>query len=62
MPLFFPSRWRRPAGPDVGREDDPIEATAVTSPSGTGLITGMGSSTWQSLTSENPRLGDPPGW
>jgi hypothetical protein len=26
MPLFFPSRWRRPAGPDVGREDDPIEA------------------------------------
>jgi hypothetical protein len=60
LPLFFPSRWRRPAGADRG-EDDVIEATAVTSPSSTGLIVGRGSGTWESLTSENPRLGDP-GW
>jgi hypothetical protein len=59
MPLFIPSRWRRAAGEDAGGEDDPIEATTVTSPSGTGLFTGMGSSTWKSLTSENPKLGDP---
>jgi hypothetical protein len=66
MPLFFPSRWRRLAGDDVGGEDvggedDPIEATTAISPSSTGLITGMGSSTWKSLTSENPKLGSP-GW
>jgi hypothetical protein len=61
LPLFFPSRWRRPAVGGVGGEDDPIEATAVTPPSSTGLIAGMGSSTWQSLTAENPRLDDP-GW
>ena len=61
MPLFFPSRWRRPVNDDVGGEDDPIEATAVRSPSSTGLIGGMGSSAWESLTSENPKLGDP-GW
>jgi len=61
LPLFFPSRWRRRAVDDAGGEDDPIEATAVTPPSTTGLITGMGSSTWQTLTSENPRLDDP-GW
>jgi hypothetical protein len=61
MPLFFPSRWRRPVGDDVGGEDDLIEATTVISPSSTGLITGMGSSTWKSLTSENPKLGTP-GW
>jgi len=63
LPLFFPSRWRRPAvdGVDAGDGDDLIEATAVTSPSSTGLIGGIGSSTWQSLTSENPKLDDP-GW
>ena len=61
LPLFFPSRWRRPAIDGAGVEDDLIEATAVTSPSSTGLIVGMGSSTWQSLTSENPKL-DEPGW
>ena len=61
MPLFFPSRWRRPVSDDAGGEDDPIEATTVTSPAGTGLIAGMGSSAWKSLTSENPKLGDP-GW
>jgi hypothetical protein len=59
MPLFFPSRWRRPAAHDASGEDDPIEATTVRSPSGTGLIAGMGSSTWESLTSENPKFGDP---
>ena len=37
MPLFFPSRWRRPAtgdagADDIGGEDEPIEATMVTSP------------------------------
>ncbi|HUN37133.1 MAG TPA: hypothetical protein VMU95_34475 [Trebonia sp.] len=59
LPLFFPSRWRRqPASVDAVDEDEPIEATMVTSPSSTGLIAGMGSSTWQSLTAENPRLGD----
>jgi hypothetical protein len=61
MPLFFPSRWRRPVGEDAGGEDGPIEATTVISPSRTGLVAGMGSSTWQSLTSENAKLGDP-GW
>jgi hypothetical protein len=59
MPLFFPSRWRRrPVIDDVGDEDDLIEATMVTSPSRTGLVAGMGSSAWESLTSENPKLGD----
>jgi hypothetical protein len=57
MPLFFPSRWRRPVIDDVGGEDDLIEATSVTSPR-TGLVAGMGSSAWESLTSENPKLGD----
>ena len=62
MPLFFPSRWRRAVSDDVvDGEDDPIEATTVTSPSRTGLTTGMGSSAWESLTSDNPRLGDS-GW
>jgi len=60
MPLFFPSRWRRPVIEDVGVEDDLIEATSVTSPR-TGLVAGMGSSAWESLTSENPKVGDP-GW
>ncbi|HEX3964196.1 MAG TPA: hypothetical protein VHZ03_47380 [Trebonia sp.] len=59
MPLFFPSRWRRPVGDDAGGEDVPIEATTVTSPSSSGLISGMGGSAWKSLTSENPKLGDP---
>jgi len=60
MPLFFPSRWRgRLASPDAIDEDDPIEATLVTSPSSGGLIAGMGSSAWQSITSENPKLSDP---
>ena len=63
MPLFFPSRWRRPVAEDVGVEDigiedDPIEATTVISPSSTGLIAGMGNSTWKSLTAENRKLGD----
>jgi hypothetical protein len=63
MPLFFPSRWRRPAGDGAYGEGDLIEATTVTSPSGTGLISGMGSRTWDSLTADNPRLDDPgPGW
>jgi hypothetical protein len=61
MPLFFPSRWRRPVIDDVGGEDDPIEATSVTSPQRTGLVAGMGSSAWESLTSENTKLDDP-GW
>ena len=33
----------------------------MTSPSRTGLVAGMGSSAWESLTSENPKLGDN-GW
>jgi hypothetical protein len=57
MPLFFPSRWRRPVIDDADGEDDPIEATSVTTPR-TGLVAGMGSSAWESLTSENPKLGD----
>ena len=61
MPLFIPSRWRRPAAEDIADEEDPIEATMVTSPSRTGLTPGMGSSTWESLTSGNPKLDDP-GW
>ena len=61
MPLFIPSRWRRPAADDIADEEDPIEATMVTSPSRTGLTPGMGSSTWESLTSGNPKLDDP-GW
>jgi hypothetical protein len=61
MPLFFPSRWRRPAGDVASDEADPIEATTVISPSSTGLIAGVGSSTWKTLTSENPKLDDP-GW
>jgi hypothetical protein len=60
LPLFFPSRWRRPAS-GGGGEDDPIEATTVISPSSTTLIAGMGSNAWKSVTSENPRL-DEPGW
>ena len=59
MPLFIPSRWRRPTAYDAGGEDNPIEATTVTSPSSTGLFAGMGSSAWKSVTSENPKLGDP---
>jgi hypothetical protein len=63
MPLFFPSRWLRPApvDVDVDVEDDLIEATTVTSPSRTGLVAGMGSSAWDSLTSENQKLDDS-GW
>ena len=61
MPLFFPSRWRRPVSDDADGEDDLIEATTVTSPSRTGLTAGMGSSAWESLTSQNPKLDDP-GW
>jgi len=61
MPLFFPSRWRRLVSDDADGEDDPIEATSVTSPSRTGLTAGMGSSAWESLTSQNPKLDDP-GW
>ena len=61
MPLFFPSRWRRPVIDDAGGEDDAIEATTVTSPSRTGLTAGMGSSAWESLTSQNAKLDDP-GW
>jgi hypothetical protein len=59
MPLFFPSRWVRPVAAELAADDDDlIEATTVTSPSRTGLVTGMGSSAWESLTSENPRLDD----
>ena len=61
MPLFFPSRWRRPVIDDADVEDDPIEATMVVSPQRTGLVAGMGSSAWDSLTSENPKLDDS-GW
>jgi hypothetical protein len=61
MPLFFPSRWRRPAGGNADGQDDAIEPTTVTSPTRTGLIAGVGSSTWDSLTSGNPKLDDP-GW
>jgi len=63
MPLFFPSRWIRPAPDDLETEDDddPIEATTVTSPARTGLVAGMGSSAWESLTSENTKLDDT-GW
>ncbi len=61
MPLFFPSRWRRAVSDDADGEDDPIEATTVTSPSRTGLTAGMGSSAWESLTSQNTKLDDP-GW
>ena len=61
MPLFFPSRWRRPALEDADVDDDLIEATSVTTPARTGLVAGMGSSAWESLTSENPKLDDP-GW
>jgi hypothetical protein len=59
MPLFLPSRWRRPVIDDADVEDDLIEATSVTSPR-TGLVAGMGSSAWDSLTSENPKLDDSP--
>jgi hypothetical protein len=59
MPLFIPSRWRRPTADDIdGEEDELIEATSVTSPSRTGLVAGMGSSAWESLTSENAKLDD----
>jgi hypothetical protein len=61
MPLFFPSRWRRPVSDEAGGGGDPIEATTVISPPRTGLVAGMGSSAWESLTSENPKLGDS-GW
>jgi hypothetical protein len=63
MPLFFPSRWRRPApeAVEVEDDDDLIEATTVTSPARTGLVAGMGSSAWESLTSENTKLDDA-GW
>ena len=46
---------------DVDGEDDLIEATTVTLPSRSGLVAGMGSSAWESLTSENQKLDDP-GW
>ena len=65
MPLFFPSRWYRPAPVDVDGDgedaDDVIEATTVTSPLSTGLVAGMGGSAWESLTSGNQKLDDP-GW
>ncbi|HEX4092862.1 MAG TPA: hypothetical protein VHZ33_29445 [Trebonia sp.] len=65
MPLFFPSRWRRSVNANVNTnvnteaEDDLIEATSVTTPGRTGLVAGMGSSAWESLTSENTKLNDP---
>ena len=46
---------------DGDGEDDLIEATTVVSPARTGLVAGMGSSAWDSLTSENQKLDDP-GW
>jgi len=59
MPLFLPSRWRRyPAGGDADGQDDAIEGTLIAPASSTGLIAGLGSSTWQSVTGENSRLGD----
>jgi hypothetical protein len=69
MPLFFPSRWIRRApvavavngaDADADEDDDLIEATTVVSPPRTGLVAGMGSSAWESLTSENRRLDEPP--
>jgi hypothetical protein len=63
LPLFFPSRWRRPAGADAPGEHGLVGATTGTSPASTGLIADLGSSsgTWEPPTSENPKLGDP-GW
>jgi hypothetical protein len=61
MPLFFPSRWRRPAGADAHGEQGLIEATTGTSPASTVLIADLDSGTWEPPTSENPKLGDP-GW
>jgi hypothetical protein len=58
VPLFFPSRWRRPDGAASRADDDAIEATAVTSPSSTALIAGLGSRTCESVTSENPTPGE----
>ena len=61
LPLFFPSRWRRPAGADAHGEQGLIAATTGTSPTSTGLIADLDSGTWEAPTSENPTLGDP-GW
>jgi hypothetical protein len=59
LPLFFPSRWRRPAGADAHGEQGLIAATTGTSPISTGLIADLDSGTWEPPTSENPKLGDP---
>jgi hypothetical protein len=52
MPLFVPSRWKRHlVDDDAGYDDEPLEATSVTTPSrSTGLLAGSGSSAWNSLT------------
>jgi hypothetical protein len=59
LPLFSPSRWRRPAGADAYGEQGLIAATTGTSPTSTGLIADLDSGTWEPPTSENPKLGDP---
>jgi hypothetical protein len=61
MPLFLPSRWRRsPVGGD--RDDGVIEATSVTAPSQSGLLT----SDWKTISMEPTqpviRPGDPESW
>jgi hypothetical protein len=61
LPLFFPSRWRRPVGADAHGEQGLIAATTGTSPASIGLIADLDSGTWEPPTSENPKLGDP-GW
>ena len=72
MPLFYPSRWRRPVTADDDYDDEAtaapvLEATTVTAPVRTGgLSTGMGSSAWKAISVEATqtvkRPGEPPDW
>jgi hypothetical protein len=70
MPLFYPSRWRRPATADDDYDEaaPTLEATTVTGPVRTGLTSGMGSSAWKEISVEATQTmnvkkpGAPPGW
>jgi hypothetical protein len=67
MPLFVPSRWKRPlVDDDAGYDDEALEATSISTPSrSAGLLAGSGTSAWKSLTEPTQpvsRPGDAESW
>ena len=62
MPLFLPSRWRRGRTDGDDHDDDVIEATSVSTPSQSGLLT----SDWKTISIEPTqpvvRPAEPEGW